>query len=110
MFGAGGSEAAVGRSGAEVGTGAGAGVGAGAVSETPMLPPVADDVVEAVVLVCGADWVVVELELVVAPEPRLPMVAEPLLRPFSPEAPSALEVPAEELCVEVEVEVVVDPS
>jgi hypothetical protein len=109
VFGAGGAEAAVGSAGAEAGTGAGA--GAGAVIEMPMLPPVVDAVVGAVLVVCGADCDVVELELVVAPEPRLPIVAEPLLRPFSPEAPSALEVPADELWVEVEVEldVVVDP-
>ena len=99
VFGAGGAEAAVGSAGAEAGTGAGAGAaaGAGAVIEMPMLPPVVDAVVDAVLVVCGADCDVVELELVVAPEPRLPIVADPLLSPFSPEAPPALEVPADEL-------------
>jgi hypothetical protein len=111
VFGAGGSEAAVGRIGAVVGTGAGAGAAVGVfVTVMPMSPPVEDEVVDAVLVVCGADCEVVEPELVVAPEPRLPRVGSPLLRPFSPVAPSALEVPADELCVELEVEVVVDPS
>ena len=111
VLGAGATDAAVGRFVAGAGIGAGAGAGAGTVSEMPMLPPVADVVVDVVPVVRGADCDVVEPELVVAPEPRLPIVAEPLLRPFSPETPSAVEVPADELWVEVEVEldVVVDP-
>jgi hypothetical protein len=104
VFGAGGAEAAVGSAGAEAGTGAGAGAGAGEVIAMPMSPPADDVLVDVVPVVCGAGCDVVELEL----EPRLPIVAPPSLRPFTPEAPSALEVPADELWVEVAVEVELD--